>query len=69
MNEKEFEYNTVKLKATPMNELKKDCEDCYFHNNGCGYAFLNNLRPSCLAIRREDQTYVIFVEVKDENVE
>lgn len=39
MNEKEFEYNGIKLKAIPLNELRKD------------------------------ETNVIFVEVKDENME
>ena len=65
MNENEFEYNGVKLKAVPMNELKEECEDCYFYNNGCGYTSFTDLRPSCLAIRRADETNVIFVEVEN----
>ncbi len=66
MNENEFEFEGIKLKAIPIDELKEPCEDCYFYNNGCGYAYFYDLRPDCLAIRRVDETNVIFVEVKDE---
>lgn len=69
MNEKEFEYNSIKLKAIPVDELKGLCEGCYFNNNDCGYTFFTNLRPSCLAIRRADETNVIFVEVEDEKIQ
>lgn len=68
MNEKEFEYNGVKLKAVPINELKDTCVDCYFHNNGCDDSFIDGLRPSCLDINRKDETNVIFVEVKMEKI-
>lgn len=64
MNEKEFEYNGIKLKAIPNDELKEPCKECYFHNNGCGYAFFNELRPDCIAIKRTDETDIIFVENK-----
>lgn len=64
MNEKEFKYNGIKLKSIPAGELKEPCEECYFNNNDCRYAFLSDLRPSCLAIRRADETNVIFVEVE-----
>ena len=66
MNEKEFKYNGVKLKAVPADELKEPCEECYFNNNDCGYDFLTDLRPSCLAKKRKDETTVVFVEVKNE---
>ena len=69
MNEKEFEYNGIKLRSVPMSELADPCEGCYFLNNGCGFAFINDLRPSCLAIKREDKTNVIFIEVKDEKIQ
>lgn len=69
MNENEFKYNGVKLKAVPMKVLKEVCDECYFYNNGCGFAFINGLRPNCLAIRRADETNVIFVEVEDESME
>ncbi len=65
MDEKEFEYNGILLKAVPMKEFKEVCDLCYFYNNGCGYAFNNDLRPSCLAIKRKDKKNVIFVEVKE----
>lgn len=65
MNEKEFEYNGIKLKAIPMSELKEECEECYFYNNGCGHASFSDLRPSCLAVEREDKTSVVFVKIKE----
>lgn len=69
MNENEFKYNGIKLRAIPVDELKEPCEGCYFNNNDCGYTFLTDLRPSCLAIKRVDETNVIFVEVEDESME
>ena len=69
MNENEFEYNGIKLRAIPVDELKGVCEGCYFNNNDCGYTFLTDLRPSCLAKKRVDETNVIFVEVKYESLE
>ena len=65
MDEKEFEYNGTLLRAVPMKELKEVCDECYFYNNGCGYAYFYDLRPSCLDIKREDETNVIFIEVKE----
>lgn len=64
MNENEFEYNGIKLRAIPVDELKGVCEGCYFNNNDCGYTFLTDLRPSCLSKKRVDETNVIFVEVE-----
>ena len=64
MNENEFKYNGIKLRAIPVDELKKPCAGCYFNNNDCGYTFLTDLRPSCLSKKRVDETNVIFVEVE-----
>lgn len=64
--EKEFEYNGIKLKVVPMDKLKESCKDCYFFKNDCGYSYINELRPACMWINREDTTDVIFVEVEDE---
>lgn len=67
--EKEFEFKGIKFKSIPMSESVDPCEGCYFLDNDCGYTFLSDLRPSCLAIKREDQTNVIFVEAEDESME
>ena len=69
MNEKEFKYNGVRLKAVPVSEAIDSCEGCYFLNNDCGYSFSNKLRPSCIDYYREDKKDVIFVEVEDESME
>lgn len=63
MNENEFEFEGIKLKAKEIS-ISLGCENCYFHNWHCNSLVNNKLIPSCIDSLRKDGKEVIFVEVE-----
>lgn len=63
MNENEFEFEGIKLKAEKMPSNNMSCEKCYFHNMDCDLFHDKKLIPGCMDFERKDKREVVFVEV------